>query len=155
MKARASTAVVLAALGFAGTANAGPAPPEIPAVSAYVEMVPTSRGSKPSATPARGRPTTLDANVERKLETEAGADAPLLKEVATSPAYGAPARATRRPSAAEARGDEGAAAAAVSTTSTSSSDRRLLGLGAILLLLTGAFVGASVAERRRLRAAQR
>jgi len=66
-----------------------PRPTDIPAVSAYVELVPTSRGPREAGVGAtRGRP--LDRRVERLARTQGGEDAALLERLATSPAYGAP-----------------------------------------------------------------
>src|SRR5215211_6583118 len=66
-----------------------PPPEDVPAVSAYVELVPTSRGRRSPG----GGPTkrgTLPRAIEAQLAREGGSEAPLLKEVATSQAYGAP-----------------------------------------------------------------
>jgi hypothetical protein len=80
-----------------GTANAGEGgdPFDVPAVSAYVEDIPSASGSVPSAS---GRRTTVQRRAKvrslpRKAEArieQAGELAPKLREVATSSRYGAP-----------------------------------------------------------------
>jgi hypothetical protein len=141
----------VSALAWAGTASgATPPPPEdVPAVSAYVELVPTSRGSRSPRVGAGGT-SKLPTEVEAQLARGGGTDAPLLKEIATSRAYGAP------PSAPTSRGpmqpaalppDETALGAAVGVA-TDGSDERVLLLGGLLVLLTVGLGGAAVYRRR-------
>jgi hypothetical protein len=149
-KALSWTGALAGALLWTPTAAAAspPPPPEdVPAVSAYVELVPTSRGSRSTAAGAAKR-RSLPREVETRLARQGGRDAPLLKEVATSPAYGAPTgrvrerKQTKLP--AEPR-DETTLGSAVSVA-TDGSDDRLLGLGFVLLALT---VAAGVAAYLR------
>jgi hypothetical protein len=151
-KALSWTGVLTGALLWTGTAGAAspPPPPEdVPAVSAYVELVPTSRGSRSPNAPAAKR-GKLPREVEARLARQGGRDAPLLKEVATSPAYGAPPRRVRERKQtklpAESR-DESALGSAVSVA-TDGSDERLVVLGFILLVVTVGGVAVAYLRRR-------
>jgi hypothetical protein len=122
----------------------------VPAVSAYVELVPTSRGSRSPRVGAGGT-SKLPAEVDAQLARVGGTDAPLLKEIATSRAYGAP------PSPSTAPGAMPPPAPSPSETplgtavgvATDGSDERVLLLGGVLVLLTVGLAGAA-AYRRRL-----
>jgi hypothetical protein len=152
------SSVVLAVLTWPGVAPAAtPPPPEdVPAVSAYVELVPGSRGSR---SPGRTKPrhSPLPKRVETALVREGGEDAALLEEVATSSAYGAPEREPRDQSRGQPRpprpvepADDDAFSAAVSVA-TDGDDRRLLALGLAMIgisLLTVA--GVSFQRRTRV-----
>src|SRR5829696_8702251 len=85
---------LLASLPLAAPAQAEadtPPPPEdIPAVGAYVELVPTAGGSRQAGRRQRGRGLPLPSRVARSLDQAAGSDAPLLRRVATAPDLGAP-----------------------------------------------------------------
>lgn len=84
--------VCAAAVGTLALPNPGGAAtprPVIPSVDQYVEAVPTSAGPKYAGTrEERVQPLTVAA--ERTVIAEAGADADVLIQVATSPRYGAP-----------------------------------------------------------------
>jgi hypothetical protein len=121
----------------AGAASPPPPPEDVPAVSAYVELVPTSRGSRRPSAGATKR-GTLPREVEELLARQGGRDAPLLKEVATSPAYGAPTdrvRERKQTKLPAEPADESTLGSAVSVA-TDGSDDRLLGLGFVLLAVT-------------------
>ena len=93
---RLVVAALLACLPLVAPAQAGaatPPPPEdIPAVGAYVELVPTAGGSRQAGRRQRGRGLPLPIRVSRTLDRAGGSDAPLLKRVATAPDLGAPTR---------------------------------------------------------------
>jgi hypothetical protein len=87
----------VATLIFAGAARAEdpPRPDDVAAADAYRESVPTAVGPKPTGTGKKptgtGTPTeTLAPAVSARLGTDVGST--LLREVATSPGYGAPQR---------------------------------------------------------------
>ena len=130
----------------AATAAAPPPPPEdVPAVSAYVELVPTSRGSR-SARRQATESRSLPSKIETQLAREGGSDAAALKKVATSPAYGAPPPVRKRTRPQPEPADESPLGAAVTVVSDGSDDR-LLALGIVLIALTGAAAGAAYLRR--------
>jgi len=143
-KGLGSIFVLAAGLSWTGGAVAAtPPPPEdVPAVSAYVELVPTSRGRRsPGVGPTKRG--TLPRAIEAQLAREGGSEAPLLKEVATSQAYGAPLvgkPVRREPEPEPTR--ESTLGAGVSVM-TDGGDDRLLALGLVLLaLMAGAGAAA-------------
>jgi hypothetical protein len=83
---------VLAVAVWSGTATAGDKPPgggTSAAVAQYVEQIPTSTGSKATGF-GHTKVKPLAPAVKRKVTKQAGKDAPLLEQVATSSDYGAP-----------------------------------------------------------------
>jgi len=86
---RALVLVLVAGLGGGGSALADPPPVNVPAVDAYVEVLPTAGGGAAvGAGPARsGR---LPRALDRRLRRAAGKQAPVLEQIATSSRYGAP-----------------------------------------------------------------
>jgi hypothetical protein len=79
---------VMAASAPAAT-RASPTPSEA-AIAQYVEAVPSATGPVPVGTPASaGRVATLAPTVRAKVESEAGADAPVLIHIAEDPRFGA------------------------------------------------------------------
>jgi hypothetical protein len=147
-KALGSIFVLAAGLSWTGGAVAAtPPPPEdVPAVSAYVELVPTSRGQRSPGVGPTER-STLPRTIEAQLAREGGSDAPLLKEIATSPAYGAPrvSKPLRREPEPEPTRESTVGAGV--TVMTDGGDDRLLALGLVLLALT-AGAGAAAYLRR-------
>jgi hypothetical protein len=138
-------AVVSALLWASGAAAATPPPPEdVPAVSAYVELVPTSRGSR-AARAGGTESRTLTSRIEAKLTREGGSDAAALKKVATSPAYGAPR--IRKPVRPEAEPTEKSATGAAVSVVTDGGDDRLLALGFVLVAVTGGAAAAAYLRR--------
>jgi hypothetical protein len=142
--------IFVLAAGFSwtgGAVAATPPPPEdVPAVSAYVELVPTSRGRRsPGVGPTKRG--TLPRAIEAQLAREGGSEAPLLKEVATSPAYGAPRVRKPVPREPEPEPTEESTLGAAVTAVTDGGDHRLLALGLVLLALTAG--AAAVAYLRR------
>jgi hypothetical protein len=95
--------VALSSLMLAGwpaqaLADTSPPPPgNYAAVSVYIEMVPTATGSKPTGGTTRKPRAHLPARVQRRINREGGADAPVLKQLATSPGYGAPQQTIQIP----------------------------------------------------------
>jgi hypothetical protein len=145
----------LLALAAPGPAIADdpPRPTDIPAVSAYIELVPTSRGPKQAgAGTARGRP--LGARIERLVRTQGGEDAALLERLATSPAYGAPSSPTPKTPASKIEPKEsrptssGNALSAAIDAGGEGGARRLLVLLVLLTAVT-AIIGVVAARRRR------
>jgi hypothetical protein len=145
----------LLALAAPGSALADdpPRPTDIPAVSAYVELVPTSRGPKQAgAGTARGRP--LGARIERLVRTQGGEDAALLERLATSPAYGAPSSPTPKTPASKLEPKESttssgnALSAAIDAGGEGGAGRLLV----LLVLLTAVTAIICVVAGRRRRA---
>jgi hypothetical protein len=136
-----------------------PRPTDIPAVSAYVEMVPTSRGPRQAgAGTARGRP--LAPRIDRLLRTRGGDDAALLERLATSPAYGAPPsdRPKKPPTKSgppepATPSSSGNALSAAIDAGGDGGEGRLLRLLLVLTAVT-AVIGAVAALRRRRLSAQ-
>lgn len=89
--------VALAAVYQPQTAQAQDEPPSDATIAQYIEQVPTSSGPRV----ARGgkRAAALPARVQRRLRAEAGDEASVLEDIATSTAYGAPDRVRRGGSA--------------------------------------------------------
>jgi hypothetical protein len=155
--------LVLLGVGSAADAVAAdpPPPPEdLPAVSAYVELVPSSTGSR---APKREKPSTrpLRPSFEAAIRREGGKDAPALKEITSSPAYGVPPRRPlgrnrQSPESAARATDDGSAdnafSAAIAAATEEDASRMLL-LALILPLITGGILAAFVFERRRSRTA--
>lgn len=139
------TAVATAALFPATAAAQAPPPEDVPAASAYVEAIPTGRGSRPSGA-AGGNGRSLDPRVEATLEREGGSDAPVLRDVATSPAYGAPEKRAR-PQARLRETDEAGALSAVVPSVDGDAEGRLLALLAAIAAI--AIAAAAVAARQR------
>lgn len=83
------------ALIVPGAGFAQEPPPESSAVEQYRESVPTSGGARLVGA-ASERATPLPPTLAERVEQQAGKDAPLLKRVATSSAFGAP-RSSDRP----------------------------------------------------------
>jgi hypothetical protein len=95
LRFRKSLTALAGVLVFAGVTDAAPAqgPPPHPggsaAVAQYVEQIPTSSGSQATGV-GKVKTKPLAPAIRHRLTKEAGADAPLLQQVATSSTYGAP-----------------------------------------------------------------
>jgi hypothetical protein len=85
---RILSAAVLVALLGPGVADGATPQPGAPAIDQYIEQIPTPSGPQPTSVEERVQP--LPAAAQRELEAEAGADAEVLTEIATSSRYGAP-----------------------------------------------------------------
>lgn len=85
-------AIGVAALATAGTASAKGDPCKAgavdPSIDQYVESIPTGCGRAQSND--KTRTAKLPKRITQALKREAGADAALLEQIATSPTYGAP-----------------------------------------------------------------
>jgi hypothetical protein len=89
LRLRAFAAALLVAASVPGPSSASPHPgDDVAAVDAYVEALPSAAGLvTPSGTEA---PAQLAPALVARIEREGGGDAARLKEVATSPRFGAP-----------------------------------------------------------------
>jgi hypothetical protein len=97
-----ATIASLAAVYPAPASNGPPhQPPEVSAVDVYRESVPTSGGPKFLGS-GSGRSTPLQPAVALRLRREGGNEARILKQIATSSAFGAPD--VRLPATAKPRG---------------------------------------------------
>jgi hypothetical protein len=115
-------ALTAAALVGAPAASAGDDPSphgDVSSVAQYVEDIPTadgpivaggSGGAEPPPPPA-----ALEPGVDETISRSGGTDAPKLRDIATKPALGAPARRLTGPRT-EALGDPSAASAVASAT---------------------------------------
>jgi hypothetical protein len=130
-------------------ATSPPVPPDIAAILVYVETIPTGSGAK-AVRPGAEQKAPLPPATARKLRAEAGRDARILEEIATSSQYGAPQRklplAHDRP---EPDGDD-LSPRVLATAVTAAADveeGRLLGLTLVLGAITAVAFG--MAARRR------
>lgn len=147
---------VLGALALPAAAFAGNG-----LIDQYIEDVPTAGGAHhPGAGSGSGGtggtggsgtqapappPATLSSAVQTKLEAKGGKDSDLLRQIATSPSYGAPpATAGQVPTPAASPDPLSAAVGAV----TDGSDGRMVGLFVALLAVTAASLGIAAARRR-------
>jgi hypothetical protein len=128
------------------------------ATQQYVEQLPTACGNQASGT-GSGQ-TKLPKAIEQKIDSQAGSQAPLLKQIATSQAYGAPQRQIKpkqtkkavkhyRKILGDAEKKPNAFAAGFSTV-TDGSDARLLVL-LIVMIGTAVVVLGTAIRRRRVR----
>jgi hypothetical protein len=148
-----ASAVVSAFLGVVPIASAARNPPPNPAISQYVEVVPTSGGA---AVPSGGQRTRLSEHVAQQLSKSS--EGTTLRAIATKAAYGAPQRkfhANKRV-AVEARRAVMAPKSDVSSATFSAAvdavgaRSSLVGWLGLVLVATAAFgVGAAVARARR------
>lgn len=149
-----SVALVVAFLIAAGTAlGAGSPPPDVSAVSQYVEVVPTGGGGSVSGTD-KSRPNSIPARVGTLIVRQGGGEAANLREVVSSSAYGAQKRFVQTPAASaggrSARPRSSDTLAAVISASGSGTDSRAFWLAAILVVSTlTALVTAGLRQRRR------
>jgi hypothetical protein len=141
----------LATLAAAAPAKADDPPEDIPAVGAYVELVPTAGGSRQSGRRQRERALPLPTGVSRRLDHAADRDARLLKRVATAPEVGAPTRRLPIRESSAGIGGTGLATSfeSIGRTLAGGSDLRLILLLATLGAIT---VGGIAATFRRARA---
>ena len=148
-----ASVLVSAVLAGAPQAAAGRRPPPNPAISQYVEQVPTSSGA---AVPSGHSRAPLPKRVVRELGN--GAEGRLLRDAASSAAYGAPQerfrsskriagearRAVAKPTPALSSGSFSAAAEAIGAKRSV-----VVWLSFALLLIAAVGVGAAVARARR------
>ncbi|MEO8289685.1 MAG: hypothetical protein ABI649_01655 [Gaiellaceae bacterium] len=141
-------AALACALMLAPAAAAQSAPP---LVDQYTEQIPTADGPKHSggggaATNGGG---TLPPGVQAQIKSEGGKDAKKLKELATSPAFGAPETSARLPEGAGRDLQPESALSAAITAISDGSDGRLVGLFVALLAIAAAALGVAAARRQR------
>ena len=138
-------------LALAPLAEAQSSPP---LVDQYTEQIPTADGPKhsggagaPVSGGGGGGGNVLPPAVQAQITQEGGKDAKKLKELATSPALGAP---PTQPAADSTRvvKPEGAVSAAVSAVGDGS-DGRLIGLLIALLAITAVALGLAAVRRQR------
>ena len=116
-----------------------PLPSDAAAVDAYRESLPTSIGPQPTGIP--GRRASLDPPAGARLAGVPGAAGRLLRDVATSPAYGAPVGRLRPAQALDERDTRASAAdAARLPLRGDASELRLGLLGALLVLIAAVAV---------------
>ena len=157
-------ALVLAA-SVAATLLAAPGlahaqlPDDPSAVDQYVEDVPAGGGKEYPGTSEPSK-TSLPQGVTQQIASEGGSDAPLLTEIATSSAYGAPQKRLGRPGSGPspadgdpAAGGDGEPSSGVLSTAVTAVEggdsKRLLGLMLALLAISVATVVAVAARHRR------
>lgn len=141
-----------------------PGPCRVAAVCQYVEQIPTSSGSQATGF-GKPRVTPLPPAVKEQLTRQAGADAPLLEQIATSSVYGAPQKKLRAapvgpnnrssgelgpPIEREDTSIGGALSAAVDVTADGSNGR-LIGLLIVLLAITGVALASAGYRQRAVR----
>jgi hypothetical protein len=129
-----------------------PPPEDIPAVGAYVELVPAAGGSRQAGRRQGDRGLPLPAEATRRLDAAAGQDNSILKRVATAPDLGAP---TRRLPLHDPPPTTGASAKSIPTslesvgqTLVDGGDLRLL---LLLVAMAAVILGGLVAAFRRAR----
>lgn len=135
----APATLVLVASPAHAAAVERPLPSDAAAVDAYRESVPTSGGPQPTGIP--GRRANLDAQARANLAQVPGATGRLLRDVATSPAYGAPVGRLGAAQALDERDTRASAAdAALLPLRGDASELRLGLLGALLILIAAVAV---------------
>lgn len=132
--------------------NEGPS-----SVAQYTEQLPTSCGNHVTGT---GKGTTkLPRSIEQKIDKQAGSDATILKNIATSESYGAPQRTIKSPKSQKsvrhgkiltdsAAHSSNPLSASVSVV-TDGSDARLIAL-VVLMVGIAVLVLATAVRRRRV-----
>jgi hypothetical protein len=128
---------------------------DVSAVDQYVEALPTSAGPAPTG---RGgsKQQPLPTTIASKVREIGGDDAGTLMQVATSPAFGAPAGARLKPSQPRSVGDQAEAAQArpsaldvVVSPVAEANDSRLLFLLGLLAAMTAVAVTLTLRSQRR------
>jgi hypothetical protein len=145
---------MLAAAALVGSpaASAGGDPnphDDVSSVSQYVEDIPTAEGpvaagGGPESSPPPP-PAPLEANVDEAVERSGGHDAPVLRDIATKPALGAPTRPLPKSPALRKAPDTPSAASAV-TSATSGGGSAVVVALVLMALVT--VVAAGLALRR-------
>ena len=133
-------------------------PDDPSAVDQYVEDVPAGGGKEYPGTSEPSK-TSLTQGVTQQIASEGGSDAPLLTEIATSSAYGAPQKRPGRPGSGASSGDgepaggDGEPSSGVLSSAFTAVEggdsKRLLGLMLALLAISVATVVAVAARHRR------
>ena len=141
--------VSLLALVFMTPAGARvPPPSDISGADAYRESVPTAAGAR--ATGGRGAPAMLPEPIEQRLESDTRAQ--LLRDVATSPAFGAPGRDLRGDLGAPEQASDRSAAPSVPVAAeavgNAFGEARLVVLALVLLALLVGAISIRVKQSR-------
>jgi hypothetical protein len=141
-------------LWLAPVASAAGSPQDSGVYDQYTEQIPTAGGSQHSGTaggPTSGGPSTPGptggAVLPANLNKDGGKDAKTLREIATSPRYGARNGTVPLP---ESSASSEAALSAALGAITDGSDGRMVGLFFALLLVTALSLGFAAASRRRV-----
>jgi hypothetical protein len=125
----------------------------------YTEQIPTADGSQHSGTagglgsggPGSGGPSTPGPTgsivLPASLNKDGGKDAKTLRELATSPRYGAPTSGGSLP---ESSASSPAGVSAAVSAITDGSDGRMVGLFVALLAVTAVSLGFAAARRRTI-----
>jgi hypothetical protein len=143
-------------LGAPAEALADDPPEDIPAVGAYVELVPTATGFRQAGRGQHRSGVPLSRSARRALERAGGVDGKLLTQLATSPELGAPSERLRPPRRQRAAGiDEdgtslslGRSLGEVGRTVAGGSDDRLLLLLGLMAGVTAVAAGAAARRGR-------
>lgn len=135
---------MFAALAWTGTALANDAG----LVDEYTEQVPTASGPKNTGHSGGTGGATISASVQTQITQDGGKDSKLLKQVATSPQYGAPNVQQLDEGKPIASTPPGALSAAVSAVSDGS-DGRMIGLFIALLVTAATMLGFAAARHTR------
>jgi hypothetical protein len=141
-------------LVLAPAAAAAGSPQDSGVYDQYTEQIPTADGSQHSGTtggPGSGGPSTPGPTVSivlpASLNTDGGKDAKTLRELATSPRYGAPTPGGSLP---ESSASSPAGVSAAVSAITDGSDGRMVGLFVALLAVTAVSLGFAAARRRTI-----
>lgn len=141
--------------GTAAAATLTKPPPASSAIAQYVEILPTASGGSAVGT-GSGRGQTLPRAISRAIGRAHGSEATLLRDVATSPRYGAPTvsktkrqtHTTPRQSSSQSRPHTpGALSAVVSATGVASA--RDIGILIAALAFSTILIGVVALSRRR------
>jgi hypothetical protein len=138
---------------FAPAASAAGSAQDSGVYDQYTEQIPTAGGNQHSGgTPAppgsggTGSGPTGSIVLPASLPKDGGKDAKTLREIATSPRYGAPNGTESLP---ESSSSSPAALSAAIGAVTDGSDGRMVGLFVALLAVTAVSLGFAAAARRR------
>jgi hypothetical protein len=157
--------VVGTLLALTGQASAQ-SPCGVSAVDQYVECIPTGDGRNSSGANQSGQAPSgpLSPSVDAELQSTGGDDAEVLRQVATSPRYGAPSKpASRESSSTHGRISGEALAAADPDSDTSAGDAvsaavsavqggdaaRLVGLLVALFIISAVALALSAVRQKR------
>ena len=153
----AGLAVCACVLWLAPTAAAQNGNQDSGVYDQYTEQIPTADGPHNTSsggptgpgsggTPSTGGGTGTAIVLPANLDKDAGKDAKKLREVATSPRYGAPNSTVPLPDSST---KSPAALTAAVDAVTDGSDGRMVGLFVALLAVTAVSLGIAAASRRR------
>jgi|RhiMethySRZTD1v2_1073278.scaffolds.fasta_scaffold152801_3 hypothetical protein len=135
---------------LAPAASAAGSPQDSGVYDQYTEQIPTAGGSHHSGSTPTGSGSSTSGPtgsvvLPSNLTKDGGKDAKTLREVATSPRYGAPDGTVPLP---ESSSSSPAALSAAIGAATDGSDGRMVGLFVALLAVTAVSLGFAAARRR-------